>query len=193
MPEEGVRRDAFFRHQNPPREESMKKGPIIGNAVILVFFLFLLINSLKLHEIRRFGEMGSGFWPIVILSTATILSAFILLSSILQIKKGKGKEAPEKALSPEELASRKKQRNIVILSAAATLAYIFAMQAIGFALATLLYVLAFILVLGERRKSVLIVSPAVVTALILVVFSRLIAMPLPKGIGFFADLSRFFF
>jgi len=171
----------------------MKKGVIIGNAVIVAFFLFMLLDSLKLHEIRRFGEVGSGFWPIVILSSATVLSAFILLSSILQFKKGKGKEEPEKALSPEELASRKKQRNIVVLCAVVTLAYIFVMQGIGFALATFLYVLAFILVLGERRKWVLMISPVVVTALILVVFSRLIAMPLPKGMGFFADLSRFFF
>jgi len=171
----------------------MKRGQIIGNAVILVFFLFLLIDSLKLHEIRRFGEMGSGFWPILILSSAALLSAFLLLSSILKFRKGKGNEEPEETLSPEDLASRKKQRNIVILCAVATLGYIFAMQAIGFALATFLYVLAFILVLGERRKSILIVSPVLVTALILVVFSRLIAMPLPKGMGFFADLSRFFF
>jgi hypothetical protein len=67
------------------------------------------------------------------------------------------------------------------------------MQAIGFALATLLYVLAFVIVLGERRKMVLLVSPILVTVLILVVFSMFIAMPLPKGIGFFAGFSRFFF
>jgi len=171
----------------------MKKGQIIGNAVILVFFLFLLIDSLKLHEIRRFGEMGSGFWPILILSAATLLSAFLLLSSILEFRKGKGKEEPEETLSPEDLAGRKKHRNIVILCAVVTLVYIFAMQAIGFALATLLYVLAFVILLGERRKSVLIVSPVLVTALILVIFSRFIAMPLPRGMGFFADLSRLFF
>jgi len=171
----------------------MKKGEIIGNAVILAFFLFLLIDSLKLHEIRRFGEMGSGFWPILILSAAVLLSAFLLLSSILKFRKGKGKEESEENLSPAELASRKKQRNIVVLCAVVTLGYIFVMQGIGFALATFLYVLAFVFVLGERRKSVLIVSPVLVTALILVVFSRLIAMPLPKGMGFFADLSRFLF
>jgi len=171
----------------------MKKGQIIGNALILVFFLLLLIDSLKLHEIRRFGEMGSGFWPILILSISALLSAFLLFSSILKFRKEKGDAEPEETLSPEELAGRKKQRNIVILCAVVTLVYIFAMQAIGFAPATLLYVLAFVFVLGERRKSVLIVSPVAVTALILVVFSRLIAMPLPKGIGFFADLSRFFF
>jgi putative tricarboxylic transport membrane protein len=171
----------------------MNRGIIVGNAVIVAFFLFMLFDSLKLHEIRRFGEMGSGFWPILILSTATVLSALLLLSSILKFKKGKGKEEPEEALSPEELASRKKQRNIVVLCAVVTLVYIFAMQGIGFACATFLYVLAFIFVLGERRKWVLMISPVVVTAFILVVFSRFIAIPFPRGIGFFADLSRFFF
>jgi hypothetical protein len=171
----------------------MKKGQIIGNTVILVFFLFMLVDSLKLHEIRRFGEMGSGFWPILILSTAALLSAFLLLSSILKLRKEKGKEEAEEALSPEETASRNKQRKIVFLCAVVTLVYIFAMQAIGFALATLLYVLAFVIVLGERRKMVLLVSPILVTVLILVVFSMFIAMPLPKGIGFFAGFSRFFF
>ncbi len=169
----------------------MKKGPIIGNAVILVFFLFMLLESFKLHEIRRFGEMGSGFWPILILALASILSAILLLSSL---RKGKGKgERDAEPPSPESMADRKRARNIVILGSVATLFYIFAMQWVGFAIATLLFVLAFIVILGERRKWVLIFSPVLVTVFILVVFSRFIAIPFPRGIGIFADLSRFFF
>ncbi len=75
----------------------------------------------------------------------------------------------------------------------ATLVYIFAMQWVGFAVATLLFFLAFIVILGERRKWVLIFSPPLVTVFILVVFSKFIAIPFPKGIGVFAELSRFFF
>ena len=173
-------------------EGSMKKGPIIGNAVILVFFLFLLFQSLKLQEIRRFGEMGSGFWPILILGLGSLLSAVLLFSSWTKRKEKEGKEAEESA-SPDSVASRKRARKIVIVSSVATLAYIFAMQWIGFALATLFYVLAFIVILGERRRWVLVFSPILVTVFILVVFSKFIAIPFPKGIGFFAELSRFFF
>ena len=172
--------------------EGMKKGPVIGNAVILVFFLFLFSQSFKLHEIRRFGEMGSGFWPILVLGLAVILSAILLLSS-LQKGKEKGEEKSGEPPSPDSLAAGKRARNIVILSSLATLAYIFAMQGVGFAIATVLYVLAFILILGERRKWVVIFSPLLVTVFILVVFSRIISIPFPKGIGVFADLSRFFF
>ena len=169
----------------------MKKGPIIGNAVILVFFLFLLLQSLKLQEVRRFGELGSGFWPILILGLGSLLSAILLFSSWMK-RKGKEKEA-EESDSPDSIASRKRARKIVIVSSVATLGYIFAMQWIGFALATLFYVLAFIVILGERRRWVLVFSPVLVTVFILVVFSKFIAIPFPKGIGFFAELSRFFF
>ena len=170
----------------------MKKGPIIGNAVILVFFLFMLVESFKLHEIRRFGELGSGFWPILILALASILSAILLFSSLRKGKERGEKEA-EGPPSPESIADRKRARNIVILSSVATLLYIFAMQWVGFAIATFFFVLAFIIILGDRRKWVLIISPVLVTVFILVVFSKFIAIPFPKGIGIFAELSRFFF
>ena len=170
----------------------MKKGPIIGNVVILVFFLFMLLESFKLQEIRRFGEIGSGFWPILILALASLLSAILLISSLMKRKEKGGKEAGEFS-SPESIASRTRARRIVVISSVATLAYIFAMQWIGFALATLFYVLAFIVILGERRKWVLVFSPVLVTVFILVVFSKFIAIPFPKGIGIFAELSRFFF
>ena len=170
----------------------MKKGPIIGNAVILVFFLFLLLESFKLQEIRRFGEIGSGFWPILILALASLLSAILLISSLMKRKEKGEKEAGESS-SPESIASRTRARRIVVLSSVTTLVYIFAMQGIGFALATLFYVLAFVVILGERRKWVLVFSPVLVTVFILVVFSKFIAIPFPKGIGIFAELSRFFF
>jgi putative tricarboxylic transport membrane protein len=170
----------------------MKKGPIIGNAVILVFFLFMLLESFKLHEIRRFGEMGSGFWPILILALASILSAILLFSSLRKGKE-KGERDTAEPPSPESIADRKRARNIVILSSVATLFYIFAMQWVGFPIATLLFVITFIVILGERRKWVLIFSPVLVTVFILVVFSKFIAIPFPRGIGIFAELSRFFF
>ncbi len=170
----------------------MKKGPIIGNAVILVFFLFTLLESFKLHEIRRFGEMGSGFWPILVLGLASVLSAILLLSSLRKGKEKGGKEVAEPP-SPESFADRKRARNIVILGSVTTLFYIFAMQWVGFAIATFLFVLAFIVILGDRRKWVLIFSPLLVTVFILVVFSKFIAIPFPRGIGIFAELSRFFF
>ncbi|HSR12982.1 MAG TPA: tripartite tricarboxylate transporter TctB family protein [Thermodesulfobacteriota bacterium] len=170
----------------------MKKGPVIGNAVILLFFIIMLVNSFKLHEIRRFGEMGSGFWPILVLGLAVVLSAILFLSSLSK-KGAKAKKEDQEPAAPESPAERGRARRVVFAASAATLAYIFAMQWLGFGVATLFYVLAFTVILGERRRWVLILSPVLVTVFILIVFSKFISIPFPRGVGVFADLSRILF
>jgi len=170
----------------------MKRVEIVANAFIVAFFLAMMLNSLKLHEIRRFGEIGSGFWPILILSIATVLSGLLFVSSVMKHKREKGKRAEEPSLSPEEMTNRKNRRRKVALSAVLLIIYVIVMPWIGFVLSTFLYVLAFILVLGERRKWVVISSPILVTGLVILIFSKFIAIPFPRGMGLFAAFSRFF-
>ena len=171
----------------------MKRDEIIGNVVIVSFFIFMLANSFKLQEIRRFGEMGSGFWPILILSAAVILSAVLLISSVVRYLKAKRQASGEPPLSAETAEGLKVRRKKIALSVILLLLYIVVMPWIGFGLSTLLYVPAFILVLGERRKLVLILSPLLVTVFVILIFSRFIAIPFPKGVGMFAAFSRLFY
>jgi len=171
----------------------MKRDEIIGNVVIVSFFIFMLANSFKLQEIRRFGEMGSGFWPILILSAAVILSGVLLISSLVGYLKAKRQGSGEPPLSPEAAEALKIRRKKIALSVLLLLLYIVVMPWIGFGLSTLFYVPAFILVLGERRKLVLILSPLLVTVFVILIFSRFIAIPFPKGVGIFAAFSRLFY
>lgn len=171
----------------------MKRDEIIGNVVIVSFFIFMLANSFKLQEIRRFGEMGSGFWPILILSAAVILSAVLLISSLVGYLKAKRQASGEPPLSLEAAKGLRLRRKKIALSSILLLLYIIVMPWIGFGLSTLLYVPAFILILGERRKLVLILSPLLVTVFVILIFSRFIAIPFPKGVGIFAAFSRLFY
>ncbi len=171
----------------------MKKGPVIGNAVILLFFIAMLFHSFKLHEIRRFGEMGSGFWPILILGLAVVLSAALLISTIRKKGAKPEKQGEDETGAAESPDDRGRARRVVFAASAATLLYIVAMQWLGFGVATLFYVFAFIVILGERRRWVLILSPFLVTGFILIIFSKFISIPFPRGVGVFADLSRILF
>lgn len=168
----------------------MKKDEIVASGVIVAFFIFMLINSVGLHEIRRFGEMGSGFWPMLVLSAATLLSLFLLISNLRKYRKDKEKAPSVAAVSPEARMDVRNRRKKFALSVIFLLIYIVIMPWVGFGLSTLVYVLAFILVLGERRKFVMIFSPILVTVLMILVFSRFIAIPFPKGVGIFAAFSR---
>ncbi|MEI7672304.1 MAG: tripartite tricarboxylate transporter TctB family protein, partial [Deltaproteobacteria bacterium] len=79
------------------------------------------------------------------------------------------------------------------LCSACLLAYIILTPLIGFILSTILFTLAFVLALEEKRKLVLIISPPLITAVIVVVFAKFITIPLPRGEGMFAEFSRFFY
>jgi len=169
----------------------MKKGEIVSSAVCLCLFSFMFYQAAKLHDVGRFGEVGSGFWPMLSLGGAVILSLCWLIISVVKFFRAKFEfaEAPSAEMIVESHGRRKK----VALSVSCIFAYIVLMQWIGFILSTLLFVPAFSLALEERRKLVLILSPFLVTAITVLVFARFVAIPFPKGLGPFTEFSRFFY
>lgn len=169
----------------------MKKGEIVFSGVCVAFFGFMLSQTFELMEQGRAGEVGSGFWPLLSLAAATALSAVWLLRNLAAYAREKPKMASE--ASPEAIADARDRQRKVALSVACLLGYIVLMPWIGFILSTMFFILAFILALDERRKKVLVISPVLITAAIIVVFAKFITMPLPKGVGIFAAFSRFFY
>ena len=169
----------------------MKKGEIVLSAVCLAFFSFMFYESLELRGVGRFGEVGSGFWPLLSLGFATILSLVWLITNLRKYSREK-QEAEEKP-APENAAEAWSRRKKVGSSLVCLFCYIVIIPWIGFLLSTMLFILTFILALDERRKTVLIISPLLITAAIIVVFAKFITIPLPKGVGIFAEFSRLFY
>ncbi len=169
----------------------MKKGEIVLSAVCLAFFSFMCYESLELLGVGRFGEVGSGFWPLLSLGLAVIMSLIWLLTNLRQYSREKRKiqEKPTSEGAAEAWGRRKKVGSSLVC----LLFYIVLIPWIGFLLSTMLFILAFILALDERRKTVLIISPPLITAAVIVVFAKFITIPLPKGVGVFAELSRLFY
>lgn len=167
----------------------MKKGEILFFAVCVAFFGFMFYEALDLAGQGRRGEIGSGLWPLIALGASMLFSVALLISSI---KKSAGKGASEE-LTPEAAAEQKRQRVTVALSVACFLIYLVVIPWIGFILATLIFIPAFALSLGERRKPVLLISPFLLTVVIMAVFAKFITIPFPKGVGIFAEFSRLFY
>jgi putative tricarboxylic transport membrane protein len=170
----------------------MKKGEIVLSAFCVAFFSFMFYEALELRAVGRFGEVGSGFWPLLSLGFSMLLSLIWLSANLRQYTREKGKTEKE-ILPPEAITEAWDRRKKVVLSLVCLFCYIILMQWIGFLLSTILFILAFILALDERRKTVLIISPLLITAAIIVVFAKFITIPLPKGVGIFAEFSRLFY
>lgn len=166
----------------------MKKGEIALGAFCVAFFSFMFYEAVKLHGVGRFGEVGSGFWPMLSLGVSVLLSLCWLIATIA---KAKGRTVEES--SPEASAVAGRRRRKVALSIVCLLVYILVMPWIGFILSTFLFIPAFALALEERRKSVLIISPVLVTVITILVFAKFIKIAFPKGEGIFAEFSRLFY
>jgi len=169
----------------------MKKGEIILCAFCVVFFSYMFYEAVKLHGVGRFGEVGSGFWPMLSLGVSVLLSLCWLIVTIVAFSKEKGRAVEEP--SPEAIASAWSRRRKVALSIVCLFGYVVIMPWIGFVLSTFLFIPAFALALEERRKSVLIISPLLVTAITILVFAKFIKIAFPKGEGIFAEFSRLFY
>ncbi len=125
------------------------------------------------------------------LAASTLLSVIWLISNLMKYSRQMGKAAEES--TPQDIAEAWGRRRKVGLSLACLFVYIIALPWIGFILSSVLFILAFVLVLDERRKAVLIISPLLITAVVIIVFGKFITMPLPKGVGVFAEFSRLFY
>ena len=169
----------------------MKKGEIVLGAFCVAFFSFMFYEAVKLHGVGRFGEVGSGFWPMLSLGVSVLLSLGWLIATLGKFFRAKG-EALEES-SPEASADLRSRWKKVGLSIVCIFGYILVMPWIGFILSTFLFVPLFALALDERRKLVLIISPFLVTAITILVFAKFIAIPFPKGVGIFVEFSRLFY
>jgi len=167
----------------------MKKGEIVFFAVCVAFFSFMFYDGLELRSHGRSGEIGSGLWPLIALGASALFSVVLLISSVKKFRR----EGAAEDLAPEAVVEKKRQRITVTLSVVCFLAYLVLVPWIGFILSTLIYIPAFALALGERRKWVLLVSPFLLTAIIVAVFAKFITIPFPKGVGIFAEFSRLFY
>jgi putative tricarboxylic transport membrane protein len=169
----------------------MKRAEITTGAVCVVFFSFMLIQGFDLLGVKRSGDVGSGFWPVMSLVACLGLSIAWLIMTVVESRKA-GKK-PAAAPTQEEAAEAWDRRRKVGLSMLCLFLYIVVMPWIGFILSTFLCVFAFAVSLGERRKVVLAVSPFLVTAIVVAVFAKFITIPFPRGVGVFAAFSRLFY
>ncbi len=173
----------------------MKKSEIVGNVIIACFFSGMLVYSSGLHQMRRFGEVGGGFWPILTLALATFFSIVLLIKNVLAYRKERQAPFPDPCSPPNgtALADEREGRKRYAICGIILLIYIIAMPWIGFLFATFFFILAFVYALGEKRKIVLLIAPPILTAIIIIVFGTLIGIRFPRGPGVLAAISRLFY
>ncbi len=177
---------------------------ILTASVLLLGSLYFRLNMGDFVTGRRgAGYVDPDFWPGWLLNVIIVSSGFYLLQAWR--KRSAGADPSGVASVAERVAPHEKDveglhevavsGNLVrlVIGFGLLWAYIYSMTRVGFIPSTFLFSLLFLRFVGERRATVLIAIPVTIVFAILGVFTRLLVVPLPRGSGFFLEISTFFY
>jgi hypothetical protein len=178
---------------------SLTDFSVRGKAVLkgeLIFSLLIFVGSLLLYWVTESfqgrivlgggtGKMGPAFWPRFILGCLMILSGIVSVGTIRKIVK-------EKAWG-ESLMTMDRGRVRFFAAIGLIVAYLFLLKITGFIITTPLFMIAFMLLLGEKSKGWILGVSVVMTGIIVILFTKAMYVPLPRGVWLFREFSLLFF
>jgi putative tricarboxylic transport membrane protein len=160
---------------------------IVPYAAVLAIAAFLFTRTASFAALGRPGQLGPDFWPKAVLVLLMVTCAIEIVRVALVPATEPG--AIARAKQPE--AEEEEPRFPLLLGAGIvlTMLYVPGMQVLGFFLATVLYLAAFMLVGRYRRYGVIAVTSIVGSLLFVFVFMKIVYVSLPLGMGPFQSLS----
>ena len=148
--------------------------------------VLLLLATRGLDHVARGSQLGPGFWPrLVLVGLGLACLAKCLAGWRRHRAPDASARAPAEAVEGRPAISRGKLGAAVGL----IVLYVMATPAVGFPLATLAFIAAFMYLCGMRSTAVLGVNAVLGTILLLYLFIKLVYLPLPKGAGPFETVS----
>ncbi len=162
----------------------MFKGEIITSTIIFIGSLVLYWETFKFEGHEVYAKLGPSYWPKFLLILLMGLSIGVAIDAFRERKKGEGKES---------ILKLDKGRLKFFIAIGFIALYFILLQILGFTLLTPFFLIAFMYLLGERKKIWMISISFGITFLIIYVFTKAMYVPLPRGIGIFLDLSHLFY
>ena len=158
---------------------------IIFSIVLGIFCIYLFFLVGAESPAPTATELGAAFWPRIIL---VLLILLIIVNIVNSLKKLKGSN--EKLTAGFNLGEFLKSKLSVGMILVAVMAIL--MPIIGFIPVSFLFLIAYGVLLGERRIGFLIIVSLVITAILYILFQGALDIMLARGTGIFRDFALFF-
>lgn len=144
-------------------------GPLMGIVLAIVLFW----HTRGLDDVAQTGQLGPGFWPRLVLIGLGAASLAKLVLDVRSVRRAVDVTVERPAISPP----------LLVAGIATIVLYVVAAPLLGFALATMLFVAAFMALAGARSAAAIVATSVLSTVVILYVFIKVVYLPLPKGAG----------
>ncbi|NWF55820.1 MAG: tripartite tricarboxylate transporter TctB family protein [Syntrophaceae bacterium] len=158
------------------------KGPLLIFGIALYFYFL----GGRLDDAPTPGQLGPYFWPRSILILLMVSCGIKSLEILSPRKEAAGRAETDPLPSPIQISK-------LVALIAAVIGVVFSMDKIGFLLANFFFLLFFLALTGLRRAFPLLLLSAGGTVALLYLFVKVVYLPLPKGMGFFEDVTLFLY
>ncbi|HAL08648.1 MAG TPA: hypothetical protein DCO67_01620 [Staphylococcus sp.] len=160
-------------------------GSIIFSFILFIVFLYFLINSINMENLREVDPIGPSGIPTFALFFLVLLLFCTLVKEIVKYKQNK-KEIKQTSLINKSLLI------IMCLTISITI-FILVINKIGFFLSCLFLTPLLLILLGAKNKVSIISFSIGIPILFTVLFGNVLNIPLPRGFGFFSEISSFLY
>lgn len=151
---------------------------------VLCLFIFLFIVSLFIpHGVST--ELGAAFWPRVLTATAILISGFLSVEGFIKLRRQPNETPASKGGKKAVDRGTYKMVSAVI----GAILYVALLPLVGFPILTAVFGMFLIRMMGYKKVVVIVATGIFVALLLAVVFGKVMAVPLPKGVWLFRQLT----
>lgn len=163
----------------------MLKGELVFIVLIVLVsaVLFWVAQSFQGHGI--YAKLGPEFWPTMVLGALMILGIFVSVGIARKMSREKSWDAPLFTKDPGKLR--------LFAALGLIIAYLILIKLMGFILTTPPFMVLFMILLGEKSKGWMLTVSVGMTVIIVILFTKAMYVPLPRGVWLFRQISLFFY
>lgn len=158
------------------------KGEILISLVVFLGCIYLFYETQKFEGLEVYGKMGPAYWPRFLLFLLMVLSVFIGFTTGFQVKRGSSSPGFQGKFDMATLR--------LFTAMALIVFYIIGLKLFGFLVLTPFMMFAFMWLLGERSKLWMVIICLILPMGVVILFTKVMYVPLPRGAGIFLQISQ---
>lgn len=158
-------------------------------GLLFLLSIYLWIEADGFPTSRRFAQADADFWPKAIFATMAFITAIMVLRGLKSLRDLKSSDTPGFVMTSESWASVAR----VTAMAGLILAFYFALQIVGFPIATIAFLLLASFVIPYPNHLVRVAFALGFTVLLVLFFTKALQLPLPRGTGVFYEFNVLFY
>ncbi|BDD87914.1 tripartite tricarboxylate transporter TctB family protein [Desulfofustis limnaeus] len=161
---------------------SLLKADVIISAIVFCAALYLYVEIKALDSGDVYGQLGPAYWPKFVLVSIMVFSVMVAFFSIKGVLQGTIPAVQKITFTAEKVR--------FIAAVSLITGYLVLLPFVGFLVLTPFMMIAFMYLLGERSKVWIFTIPFVLTIGIVLIFTKAMYVPLPRGVGIFLSISH---